>query len=177
VSERRVRFQFKGKYMTIRAAACTVYSRSAGAPHRLVSNPCVQHGQQLEHSNGGSGSKGTDKGGSGQQRGKSEESEGSRTRVPQARSNTLPCSRPSRPAEHQTSAPRMPSATGPCDNERAARIIQDCYRRRLRERALSLIKGIIMARESSPHPHASAFGVNRAGAKATMQLLDDYGAE
>ena len=57
VSERRVRFQFKGKYMTIRAAACTVYSRSAAAPHRLVSNPCVQHGQQLEHSNGGSGSK------------------------------------------------------------------------------------------------------------------------
>ena len=83
----------------------------------------------------------------------------------------------SRPAEHQTSAPRMPSATGPCGNERAARIIQDCYRRRLRERALSLIKGIIMARESSPHPHASAFGVNSAGAKATLQLLADYGGD
>ena len=34
-----------------------------------------------------------------------------------------------------------------------------------------------MARESSPHPHASAFGVNSAGAKATLQLLADYGGD
>ena len=34
-----------------------------------------------------------------------------------------------------------------------------------------------MARESSPHPHASVFGVNSAGAKATLQLLADYGGD
>eukprot|EP01043_Picozoa_sp_COSAG02_P080573 COSAG02_NODE_19221_length_894_cov_1.005031_2_plen_116_part_01 len=34
-----------------------------------------------------------------------------------------------------------------------------------------------MARESSPHPHASAFRVNSAGAKATLQLLADYGGD
>jgi len=34
-----------------------------------------------------------------------------------------------------------------------------------------------MARESSSHPHASAFGVNSAGAKATLQLLADYGGD
>ena len=66
---------------------------------------------------------------------------------------------------------------GSCDKERAARVIQDCFRRWRSERTLSLIKGIIMARESSPHPHASAFGINSAGAKATLQLLADYGGD